>query len=111
PRAAAPSAIASAPPPDSAPPAPAPRPPPPAITAPMPGEPAAVALGEARLITSSCDTFQEVARQQAEARLKQMRAEVDASFRSWHDAQPGCWEEFRWKLEEERAPSMGWGAP
>ncbi len=80
-----------------------PRPPPPAITAPMQGEPTPEALTEARLVTSSCENFQEVARKQAEARVKQMRAEVDDAYRSWAQAQPGCWQESRWRANMWRA--------
>ena len=61
----------------------------------MQGEPAAAALGEARLVTSSCENFDEVARKQAKDRIAQMRVEVDSAYKDWHDAQPGCWEEFR----------------
>lgn len=66
----------------------------------MAGEPEATALGEARLVTSSCDDVQKVARRQVEARIKRMRAEVDESFQSWHDGQPGCWEGYRWRAME-----------
>jgi hypothetical protein len=77
----------------------------------MPGEPAA-ALSEARLVTSSCDNYQEVARKQAEARIKQMRAEVDAALRDWHESQPDCWAEFRYQAEQERQlllPGLSYG--
>jgi hypothetical protein len=118
-------ASSPAPPPNIAPPAPAetaapaeaaapapvaraaPRPPPPAISTPMAGEPAGAALGEARLVTSSCDDFQGAARRQAEDRIKQMRIEVDAEMKRWHDAQPECWQQYRWQAEEEAAMLRG----
>jgi len=68
----------------------------------MPGDPPETGLGEARLIASSCENFQETARKMADARIKQMRAEVDASFQSWREAQPDCWAESRYRAEEER---------
>ena len=83
-------------------PAPAPRPPPPAVSTPMAGEPAGANLGEARLITSSCDDFQEIARRQAEDRIKQMRREVDEAYKSWADSQPGCWQQYREQAEAWR---------
>ena len=91
-----------APPPKPALPPPSPpRPPPPVIQTAMAGEPS-TALGEARLITSSCDNFQEVAKQQAQARIKQMHAEVDSQLKRWRDQQPQCWAEYRAQAEEER---------
>ena len=78
----------------------APRPPPPAVRAPMAGEPAAAALGEARLLASSCDDFQATARKMAEERIKKMRVEVDAELKHWREAQTGCWEQYQ---EEARA--------
>lgn len=75
----------------------------------MPGEPAETALGEARLIPSSCENYKEIARKMADARIKQMRAQVDDSFRSWHESQPDCWAESRWRAEEERALQSGGG--
>lgn len=82
-----------------------PRPPPPVISTPMAGEPAA-ALSEARLVTSSCENYQQVAREQAQARIKQMRADVDASLRDWHESQPDCWAEY---AEQERESKSGSG--
>jgi hypothetical protein len=72
------------------------------ISTPMLGEPAETNLGETRLIASSCENYQETARKIADERIKQMRKDVDESFREWHDSQPGCWEESRWRAEEER---------
>jgi Beta propeller domain len=92
---------AMTPPPPARKPSP-PRPPPPVISSPMPGDPAETNLGEARLITSSCENYRETARKIADERIKQMKADVDDSFRTWHDSQPDCWEESRWRAEEER---------
>jgi hypothetical protein len=68
----------------------------------MPGEPAGEALAEARLVASSCEDRPEA----LEARIKQMRAEVNAELKRWHDAQPACWHEYRMqeleRLERER---------
>jgi Beta propeller domain len=112
PRAPVPEATAAAAPAGvSAPPSPPPRPPPPVVTTPMAGEPAVAALGEARLIASSCDDFQEIARRQAEARVQAMRAEVDERFRAWREAQPSCWEEYRWRAQEERSGMAHGGNP
>lgn len=102
----APLAIATTPPPPARKPSP-PRPPPPLISTPMLGEPAETNLGEARLIPSSCDNYQATARKLADERVKQMKADVDDSFRSWHESQPGCWEESRWRAEEEREALQG----
>ncbi len=98
---AAPLAVATTPPPPPRKVSP-PRPPPPVISAPMPGEPAETNLGEARLIASSCANYQQTAQKLADARIKQMRAEVDASFQSWRESQPDCWRESRYRAEEER---------
>lgn len=98
---AAPLAIATTPPPPARKPSP-PRPPPPVISSPMPGDPAETGLGEARLIASSCNNYQETARKLADERVKQMKADVDQSFRSWHESQPDCWQESRLRAEEER---------
>jgi hypothetical protein len=86
---------------------PPPRPPPPATRAPMAGEPAAAALGEARLVTASCDDFQEAARSLAGARVKEMRARVDQSFQTWRAAQPGCWQTYLEQAREEEAMRRG----
>lgn len=96
-----PLAIATTPPPPARKSAP-PRPPPPVISAPMPGEPAETNLGEARLIASSCQNYQATARKVADAQVKQMKAEVDESFKSWAEQQPDCWRESRYRAEEER---------
>jgi hypothetical protein len=97
----APLVVATTPPPPARKPSP-PRPPPPVISSPMLGDPAETNLGEARLITSSCENYRETAQKIADERVKQMKADVDDSFRSWHESQPGCWEESRWRAEEER---------
>ncbi|HSO32837.1 MAG TPA: beta-propeller domain-containing protein [Labilithrix sp.] len=91
-------------------PAPPAAPPPPVVTAPMKGEPAAASLKETRLEVSSCEA---ATLDEAEGRVRAMRAAVDQSFRSWHDQQPGCWEsmreEYRMRKEEEAA-AAAWGA-
>lgn len=97
----APLAIATTPPPPARKASP-PRPPPPVISSPMVGEPAETNLGEARLITSSCENYRETAQKIADERIKQMRIDVDESFRNWHDSQMDCWQESRWRAEEER---------
>ncbi len=63
----------------------------------MPGEPAS--LSEVRLTASSCEEHASV----IQARIKHMRAELDASFRRWHDEQPACWAEDRRRDAERRA--------
>jgi hypothetical protein len=77
------------------------RPPPARVTAALAGEPVA-ALREARLETTSCDDYWEVARKQALIRVRTMRAEVDASLQSWVDSQPSCWQEYQWQEEQNR---------
>jgi hypothetical protein len=88
------------------------RPPPPRVTSAMAGEPSAAALAEARLVATSC---QEVSHQQIEARVKEMRATVDRSFKDWHDAQPDCWrqsrEEYRWRQTLRARPRYAPSAP
>ena len=68
------------------------------ITTPLKGEPSVAALSEARLVASSCE---KASNEDVQARLAEMRAAVDESFKEWHDAQPGCWaemrEEYRWR--------------
>lgn len=73
------------------------RPAPPRITTPMPGEPRPAALAEARLVKTTCE---DVDKLEIEARVKAMREAMKASFRTWHESQPDCWEQYR---EEERA--------
>ena len=79
------------------------------ITTPMRGEPAsAVLASETRLESSTCEN---VTTEHVEARLKEMRAAVKASFQTWHDGQPACWEEMRrehaWRKEMERLQRSG----
>src|SRR5947207_1696423 len=80
----------------------APRPPPPKVTAPMSGEPDAAALMEARLVQAACE--KDIA-EQTEARVKEMKAAVDASIKRWRESQPDCWEaarqEYQWRHEYE----------
>jgi hypothetical protein len=88
-------------------PAPPSRPPPPSITTPMKGEPTGAALSEARLQASSCE---KAAAEQAEGRIKEMRAAVDRAFKDWHDEQPSCWEQDRAEFESRRqAQRSAWG--
>src|SRR5262249_42284204 len=75
------------------------RPPVPVIATAMPGEPDASAIRTVRLDASSCEN-QKAATQ---ARIKRMRAEVDAEFKRWHDAQPACWAEDRRRDAERKA--------
>lgn len=79
----------------------------------MKGEPAGRALTEARLVSTTCNKATE---EEIEARLRVMRAAVDASFRDWHAAQPGCWADDRARdaerrereKEDARAARGGW---
>ncbi len=89
-----------------APPSP-PRPAPPVVTVAMAGEPAANTLAEARLVSMSCDDYQAIARRQVDALVRQMRADVDESYRSWVESQPGCWEEDRWRNRPPPNVRMG----
>lgn len=78
----------------------------------MTGEPTARELGEARLVSSSCEKLEA---DEIDAELKAMRAAVDASFKEWHDGQPACWEQMREEalqrmLMQRQAPSAAFGA-
>lgn len=73
----------------------------------MAGEPASQALTEVRLVTESCEDRERAEKARVSAQIKQMRADVDASFREWVEAQPGCWEEYRWRAAIERGNSIG----
>src|SRR5690606_26865982 len=64
-------------------PAPPERPPPPLILTPMAGEPSASSLTQVRLQPLSCAAAGELAIERAEALVRQMRAELEASFRDW----------------------------
>ncbi len=85
----------------------APLPPPPKITTPMAGEPAAGALGEARLAAASCEDLDAVERGLADARVKQMRRDLADSLKEWVDSQPGCWQQYRWEAEAQKAMRLG----
>jgi hypothetical protein len=90
-------------------PAVAQRPPPPRTTTPMKGEPAGVAASQARLVATSCE---KASTDQIEARLKEMRAAVDQSFKEWHDGQPECWEQSRQEarmMKEALLDANGYG--
>jgi uncharacterized secreted protein with C-terminal beta-propeller domain len=88
----------------------------------MKGEPTGAALAEARLVATTCE---KASAEQIDARLKEMRAAVDASFKEWHDGQPECWaqdrEEAEWRRQEQEEttgrgrlraldPSASWGS-
>lgn len=90
-------------------PAAASRPAPPVVTIAMQGEPSGDSLAEARLVAMSCEDYQEIARRQVDGLVQQMRADVDESFRSWVEAQPSCWEEYRWRSMPPTA-TMGIGS-
>src|SRR5262249_31336090 len=75
------------------------RAPPPIVTTPLAGEPSGRAVQESRLVASSCE---QASASEIEGRLKAMRAAVDASFKTWHDSQPACWEEMREEFRLQR---------
>lgn len=83
------------------------------IVATMKGDPDPKAmLKEAHLVASTCEKAKS---EDIDARLKEMRADVTASFKTWHDGQPQCWEEMRqeylWRKQMEKAASGGmWGS-
>jgi hypothetical protein len=59
----------------------------------MKGAPSNTALAaESRLARSTCEA---ASTESTAARVKAMRAEVDAEFMRWHDGQPECWAEMR----------------
>lgn len=72
---------------------------PPRVTTPMAGEPTPKALAEARLVPTTCEAIDSA---EVEAKLKAMRAAVDASYRTWHDEQPACWEADREQAEWQK---------
>ena len=78
----------------------------------MDGEPKLASLRETRLQATSCEA---ATAEDADARVKEMRAAVDLAFKDWHDAQPECWrqmrEEYRLRKEAEAAAASGamWG--
>jgi len=84
------------------------RPPPPGTTTAMKGEPTGRALAETRLVATTCEA---TSAEQIDLRVKEMRAAVDASFKSWHDGQPDCWqqdrEEFEFQREMQKSGSIG----
>ena len=84
------------------------RPPPPRVTAAMQGDPSSAALAEARLVTVSCE---KATAAQIDARVREMRAAVDASFADWHREQPECWrqdrEDYLERKREEAAARQG----
>lgn len=105
---AAPSASSAAPVVELAAPTPA-RPPPPVVTEPLQGEPGPTALAEARLVAASCAEAQAEERKATALMIKQMRVEVDQALRDWAEAQPACWEQYRWRAAQEGYAS-GFGA-
>ncbi len=74
-----------------------PRPAPPVITVAMAGEPTGATLAEARLVSMTCEDYEKNARKQLERIIARMRADVDAAYQTWVEAQPSCWEEYRWR--------------
>jgi hypothetical protein len=78
------------------------------VTDAMLGDPEASALSEARLVASSCGDLATLERKLVSARVKKMRADVDAGFREWADAQPACWQEYRWRAQAEKGSGL-WG--
>lgn len=75
----------------------------------MPGEPTGKALAEARLVSSSCNDAGAAAKRQAEQKIKQMTAELDARLQQWKQAQPGCWQQA-YQMKKRRAEySYGYG--
>lgn len=73
----------------------------------MAGEPSAAALGEARLLASSCDDFAQRRKASADVLLRRMRDDLNASLQSWREEQPECWAESRRQAAEARAHSQG----
>ncbi len=73
----------------------APLPPPPVTTVAMAGAPNESVLAEARLTATSCEGEERIIQQRTEALVRQMRADVDAAYESWREAQPDCWSQFR----------------
>jgi hypothetical protein len=84
---------------------PAPRPPPPVVATAIAGDPSDGALAETHLATSSCEDFEKVAREQAKARLKEMHAEMAASFASFRQDRLEC---LRWR---QYGPSLPAASP
>lgn len=89
-------AVTTAPTPDPAPPAPAVAwaVPPLGVKTPMPGEPGAAALADARLVSGSCDQNRQAAEAIARERIDAMRAAVEQSYQDWK-AEPTCEELHR----------------
>lgn len=86
-----------------------PRAPPAVVTTPMKGEPGSDALKEARLVASSCESYEESEKKLAETRVKRMRAEVDDEYNRWAQEQPGCWEQYRWDAQAQNGGLWGVG--
>ena len=78
------------------------------LTTPMAGEPSAPALSEARLEPTSCENLQKIEKQRVAAMLKQMRADVDASYHEWAREQPSCWRRHRWRSRPHTSGNL-WG--
>jgi len=76
------------------------------VTVARAGEPSAAKLAEARLEPSSCKDLEAIERKRIAAEIKQMRADVDRSYREWAAEQPGCWQQYRWKARRRYGP---WG--
>jgi len=85
------------------------RPPPPRTITPMKGEPAGPSAAASRLVATTCD---KASAEEIDARIKTMRAEVDQSFKEWHDGQPDCWAEMREEarmMKEALQDASGYG--
>jgi hypothetical protein len=72
----------------------------------MKGEPSGKALAETRLVPTTCES---ISSEQIELRVKEMRAAVDAAFKTWHDGQPDCWQQDREDFEFQRELQRGGG--
>jgi hypothetical protein len=83
------------------------RPPPPRVTTALAGEPSSSALAEARLVTVTCE---KASTAQIDARLREMRAAVAASFDEWHKEQPECWRQDREEYLERKREEASQGA-
>jgi hypothetical protein len=72
---------------------------------PLVGEPTASDLAEARLVPATCANDPKT----IDARIAQMRAEVNAELKRWHEAQPACWHDYRMLAESGTGTGQGFG--
>jgi Beta propeller domain len=75
----------------------------------MAGEPVAASLDEARLVDSSCKDVDAAEQKLVGDRIRQMRADVDASYHEWAAQQPGCWAQYRWEALARSGVGYGYG--